>query len=203
MSLCPNVTTNSKLFWHKKKIICKAILRSISTIRTRAHNPKQTNKWSDKIVCVQVSSINRVLRNLASQKEQQAAAVQAHQGAESVYDKLRMFNGQATGWPPAWYSATPSHHPLATGIPTTAAPGTGQSLLPGGQLHPRDDSLLKRSGNFYIFTFTSHYFIYICICLYIYKYWFFKTIVICDPSSTWRDFECRSIFFFIKILKAT
>ncbi|XP_014209699.1 paired box protein Pax-6-like [Copidosoma floridanum] len=93
-----------------------------------------------------VSSINRVLRNLASQKEQQAAAVHVHQGTESVYDKLRMFNGQA-GWPHAWYSTTaPTHHSLGTALPGTTAPGTGQSLLPvGGQLHPRDDSLLKRT----------------------------------------------------------
>lgn len=38
------------------------------------------------------------MRNLASQKEHQIQ----HQ-SESVYDKLRMFNGQSGGW--AWYPA--------------------------------------------------------------------------------------------------
>ncbi|XP_043915453.1 paired box protein Pax-6 isoform X2 [Protopterus annectens] len=47
-----------------------------------------------------VSSINRVLRNLASEKQQM--------GADGMYDKLRMLNGQAGTWGtrPGWYPGT-------------------------------------------------------------------------------------------------
>lgn len=99
----------------------------------------------------QVSSINRVLRNLASQKEHQI-----QQQNESVYDKLRMFNGQSGGW--AWYPAAAATVTCSTGgvpaqlsIPTPSvitnlSAGSIATNLNGNQLI-RDDLHKRGKSN--------------------------------------------------------
>ncbi|XP_064634856.1 paired box protein Pax-6-like isoform X3 [Lineus longissimus] len=54
-----------------------------------------------------VSSINRVLRNLASENQKQL-------GQSSMYDKLGLLNGQAWPRPNPWYA--PNTHPAMTGL---------------------------------------------------------------------------------------
>ncbi|XP_052744593.1 paired box protein Pax-6 isoform X3 [Bicyclus anynana] len=86
-----------------------------------------------------VSSINRVLRNLASQKEQAASAQN-----DSVYEKLRMFNGQAaTGW---WYPGLPAA-PTAPALPAPLPP---QLNRPTSEDHKRvcsPDTLQSEAGS--------------------------------------------------------
>ena len=64
--------------------------------------------------------------------------------ADSVYDKLRMFNGQAASW--AWYGATPT----ATHLGLPAGPPTHPALTHPFQ--PREIQEDKKPGKFAIFT---------------------------------------------------
>lgn len=73
----------------------------------------------------QVSSINRVLRNLASEKQQM--------GADGMYDKLRMLNGQTGTWGtrPGWYPGT-----SVPGQPTQGKEGKAPGFLLLPRINP-------------------------------------------------------------------
>ncbi|KAK2153928.1 hypothetical protein LSH36_281g06000, partial [Paralvinella palmiformis] len=86
-------------------------------------------------VSFQVSSINRVLRNLTAETQK------SHMGAAGMYDKFGLLNGQAWPRPNPWYAP---NHPAMAGLSHMVSNGASDTGSTNGQNSENDEQMRMR-----------------------------------------------------------